>query len=394
MLDFIDAALPSDYTTNIVFRTRRSDQKHYFVTISSNVMCRMAATVPPQRVRRPLRLSPPEVHDFPSRDGVGLRLTRYRGGQKGPVILSPGFGTSGEAFNLDTVETNLPEFLFAHGYDVWIFDYRASPALPSSATQFTLDDIAANDYPAAVALVRDVSRADTVQVMAHCVGSLTFLMAMAGGLEGVRSAVSSALTLHPVAPFLNRLKSRLHLASILRAIGMQTLTTDVRKDARIGERMFDRMLRLYPSQDRCYSPFCRRVLFLYGEVYDHSKLNEATHAALPEVFGAANLTTFKQISLVLNKHHAISADGREAYLPEASRLRIPIAFVHGENNQLFLPKGSETTFRFLCEANGPQYYVRHVVPNYAHMDCFVGKDADRDVFPIVLAELDKYNTTG
>jgi cholesterol oxidase len=337
-------------------------------------------------------LNPPEVYDFAASDGVGLRLTRYAGGRKGPVILSPGFGTSGQAFNLDTVDTNLPEYLFAHGYDVWIFDYRASPSLPSSATQFTLDDIAAYDYPAAVKLVREVSQADSVQVMAHCVGSLTFLLAMTRGLEGVRSAVASALTLHPVAPLLNRFKARLRLASVLAATGLSTLTTDVNTDARLVERIYDQLLRFYPSRDRCLNPFCRRVLFLYGEVYDHNKLNPATHAALPEVFGVANLTTFKQISRVLNTGHAVSADGSEIYLPEAARLRIPIAFLHGENNRLFLPAGSEATFRFLCEANGPKYYVRHVIRNYAHMDCFVGKDANRDIFPIVLAELDKHNS--
>ena len=227
--------------------------------------------------------------------------------------------------------------------------------------------------------------------MAHCVGSLTFLLAMTQGLQGVRSAVSSALTLHPVSPLLNRIKARFRLASLLATVGMGTLTTDIHNNARLGERMVDRMLRFYPSHDRCESPFCRRVLFLYGEVYDHKKLNEATHKALNEVFGVANLTTFKHLSLVLNKGHAVSAEGREIYLPEAARLRIPIAFLHGERNGLFLPQGSAKTFQWLCEANGPDYYVRHVVRDYAHMDCFVGKDADRDIFPIILAELDKHN---
>lgn len=344
------------------------------------------------RTRRPLKMSEPEVYDFRADDNVGLRLTRYVGGRKGPVILSPGFGTPGAAFSLDTVETNLPEYLFAHGYDVWVLDYRASPALPSSATQFTLDDIAVRDYPAAVKLVREVSRVDSVQIMAHCVGSLTFLLAMTQGLEGVRSAVSSALTLHPVAPPLNRLKARLHLASVLAALGFSTLTTEVHHDAGLAERAFDRLLRFYPSQDRCSSRFCRRVLFLYGEVYDHSKLNEATHRALPEVFGVANLTTFRQLSRLLNKGHAVSSAGREIYLPHVDRLKIPIAFLHGENNRLFLPRGSENTFNYLCNVNGPEYYVRHVIPNYAHMDCFVGQDADRDVFPVILAELDKHNS--
>ena len=90
------------------------------------------------------------MHRFVTDDGVELQLTRFRGGAKGPVILSPGFGTSSIAYTIDTTETNFPEYLYEHGYDVWVFDYRASPLLPSSGTQFTLDDMAQFEYPAAV----------------------------------------------------------------------------------------------------------------------------------------------------------------------------------------------------------------------------------------------------
>jgi cholesterol oxidase len=125
------------------------------------------------RVRRPLRCGDPEIHEFDTLDGVRLRLSRFRGGAKGPVILSPGFGTSALAYTLDTTETNFPEYLFEHGYDVWVLDYRASPALPSAGTQFSLDDIARYDYPAAVDTVRAATGRESVQIMAHCVGSLT-----------------------------------------------------------------------------------------------------------------------------------------------------------------------------------------------------------------------------
>ena len=124
----------------------------------------------PPRKRRPLRMEPPTIHPFTTGDGVALRLTRYQGGSKGPVILAPGFGTSTLAYTIDTTDTNLPEFLYARGYDVWLLDYRASPELPVSSTQFTVDDIATQDWPAAVATVREVSGASSVQVMGHCVG--------------------------------------------------------------------------------------------------------------------------------------------------------------------------------------------------------------------------------
>src|SRR5262249_10026341 len=154
------------------------------------------------------------------------RLTRYKGGDKGPVMLAPGFGTSTLAFTIDTVDTNLPEALFAAGYDVWLFDYRASPELAASRTQFTLDEIAKQDYPAAVAKVRAIAQAPTVQVMAHCVGSMTFLMAMLSGLQGVRSAVCSALTLYPISPLGNRVRANLDLGKLLTAAHVETLTTD------------------------------------------------------------------------------------------------------------------------------------------------------------------------
>jgi choline dehydrogenase-like flavoprotein len=345
----------------------------------------------PPRERRALRCGDPEIHVFEASDGVRLKLTRYEGGTKGPVILSPGFGTSALAFTIDTTETNLPEYLFEHGYDVWVFDYRASPDLPSASTQFSLDDIATKDYPAAVNHVREVTGAETVQVMAHCVGSLTLMMSLATGLENVRSAVCSQLTFHPVAPPLNKIKAGLYLANFLTVMGFETLSTEFDTKSNWTDHLYDALLRLYPSKEQCNSPVCRRILFMYGEVYDHNQLNDATHEALHEMFGVANLKTFKHITTILQAGHAVTADGKEEYLPNVERLRMPIALLHGANNRLFLPEGSKATYEFLCEKNGPDHYVRHVIPGYAHMDCFIGKNASRDVYPIVLQELDKHN---
>ncbi len=347
----------------------------------------------PPRERRPLRLGPPEVHPFKARDGVDLLLTRYRGGTKGPVILSPGYGTSHVAFTIDTVETNFPEYLYAHGYDVWLLDYRASPLLASSQTQFTVDDIATKDYPAAVDTVRAASGADSVQMMAHCVGSMSFLMAMLAGLGGVRSAVCSQLATHPVSPTLNEIKAGLRLASFLTVLGVDTLSTDLDLEGDWRDRLSDRVMRLYPTKERCDSPVCRRILFMYGEVYKHEQLNAATHDALHEMFGVANLTTFQHISTMVRAGMVLDKDGNNVYLPHLDRLDIPIAFLHGAENGLFLPEGTAKIYELLRERHGDAdgRYTRHVIPDYAHMDCFIGKDAARDVYPIVLAELEKGN---
>ena len=360
--------------------------------IYGGVFARPSAFNPdaPPRERRPLRTGPPEIHFFNTQDGVQLKLTRFKGGTKGPVILSPGFGTSAVAYTLDTTETNYPEYLFEQGYDVWVFDYRASPDLPSSASQFSLDEIANYDYPAAVETVRKETGAETVQIMAHCVGALTMMMSLARGLKGVRSAVASQLTLHPRVAPLNKVRTGMYLGNFLTALGVDKLTTEETPNWR--EKLYDTALRLYPAgKERCASPFCRRILFMYGEVYDHDQINDATHEHLHEAFGVANLKTLNQISAAIRNGHVLTNEGEDAYIAGAENLKLPIAFIHGEHNRLFLPEGSEATFEWLKQANGPDNYVRHVIKDYAHMDCFIGKNAARDVYPIVTAELDKYN---
>lgn len=99
----------------------------------------------PPRPKRPLRVNAPEVHHVAADDGVALRLTRYRGGDKGPVILVHGLGVSSLIFAIDTIPTNLLEFLFEHGYDVWLLDYRASIELPASSRPSSADDVARRD---------------------------------------------------------------------------------------------------------------------------------------------------------------------------------------------------------------------------------------------------------
>jgi len=349
----------------------------------------LAPDAPPRR-RRALRMRAPEVHFVMTADRCTIRLTRYHGGEKGPVLLAPGFGTSTAAFTIDTVETNLPEFLFAHGYDVWLFDYRASPALESASQQFDIDLVATRDYPAAVGKVREVTRRNTVQVVAHCVGSMSFLMAMASELRGVRSAVCSSLAFFPISPTANEIKAGLDLGSFMAALGVETISTDFDQTNPV-ERMIDAVLKLGPTSERCDSAVCRRILLIYGEVYKHDQLNAATHRAIHEMFGVANITAFRHLLLMVKRKQIVDKDGRDAYLPHLDRIAIPITFLHGAENRLFFPTGTLRTAAALGAANGAALYRHVLIPNYAHMDLFIGRNAARDVYPTILSALEEHN---
>ncbi len=344
----------------------------------------------PARKKRPLRVCAPEIHPFTTDDGVQLRLTRYQGGAKGPVILSHGVGTSSLIFSLDTIETNLLEFLYAHGYDVWLLDYRGSIDLPASAQRFSGDEVAQYDYPAAVAKVREVTASPSVQMVVHCFASVSFFMAMLAGLEGVRSIVSSQVAAHLICPPMTRLKSGLHLPTLLDKLGVDSLTAYTDTHANWFNRLYDRFLDAFPDdkEEECTSAVCHRINFMYSMAYEHDQLNVSTHETLHELFGISNIDAMAHLALMIRAGELRSFDGQDIYLPHLNRLAIPIAFIHGAENYVFLPESTEKTMALLAQNNGSHLYRSHAVPNHGHSDCIVGKRAAVDVYPLILEHLE------
>ena len=169
---------------------------------------------------------------------------------------------------------------------MWLLDYRSSIELPVSNSQHNGDDIATKDYPAAVALIRDVTGSPDIQVVAHCFGSTTFFMAMLAGLEGVRSAAISQIATHIEAPAITRLKSGLHVPALLEDLGIDHLSAYVDTHAKWYEKLYDKALELFPmeKEEQCNSRTFHRITFMYGLLYEHSQLNQATHDALHEMF--------------------------------------------------------------------------------------------------------------
>jgi len=339
---------------------------------------------------RPLRLESEDIFDVVTSDGREIRLTRHQAGNKGPVVLAPGYGTSTLAWTIDTVETNFPEYLAEHGYDIWLLDYRASPMLPAASTDYNIDDIATRDWPAAIDKVRELSGAESVQVVPHCVGSLSFLMAMTAGLGGVRSAICSQLGLHPIPLLLNRAKAQARMATLMHGIGIERLTTTFDSTA-FEDRALEQLMRHWPTREKCDSEVCHRILFIYGEVFDHDQLNDLTHESIVHIFGKTRLTAFKHLTAMIRQGYAVDANRRDVYMPNLDRLAVPIMFMHGEHNRMFVPRSTELTYDALRKANGDELYKRVIIPGYAHMDCWIGERAAVDVFPLALAELERYN---
>lgn len=334
------------------------------------------------------------------KDGFSIRLTRYQGGTKGPVLLAPGFSVRASSFAADTVQGNLVDALMAAGYDVWLFDYRASADSGSpigAGHPYSIDDIATVDWPAAVDSVRRATGAPSVQVVAHCVGSMSLLMALLRGLEGVRSVIASQLTLHPVTTWLNEAKADLQLARVLE--GVQALAGQFNSVPAVPATDLDHQIDVMtwgvpvPDGEACKNPVCRRVFSFFGASYTHAQLNAATHSAMGRWFGPVSLAPFEQLTQIMLAGHVVDANGDETYLqPGLARqgLALPITFIAGARNQIFLPETSLRTQAWLKGVNANTRYERRVFDDYAHMDHFIGRNAARDVFPYLLSELERY----
>ena len=345
----------------------------------------------PPRKKRLLRAGAPELHPFKTEDGVELLLTRYRGGDKGPVLLVHGAGVSSGIFSTDLIDTNLLEYLYAHGYDVWLFDFRVSIALPASAQRSNGDQVARFDHPAAVAQVRALTGASTIQAVVHCYGSNTFFMSMLAGLEGIRSIVCSQVATDLVCPPLTRIKTGLHLPGLLDKLGVSSLTAYVDSHAGWKSRLYDDLLRFVPvpKDQHRHSSVCHRITFMYSLLYQHEQLNERTHEYLHELFGVGNIATFEHLAEMVRQQQVVDHDGADIYMPHQDRLKLPIRFIHGAENICYLPESTQRSYERLCEVNGSELYDRHVVPGYGHIDCMFGKQAARDIYPLILEHLER-----
>ena len=344
----------------------------------------------PPRKKRPLRVGAPELHPFKTSDGVDLLLTRYQGGTKGPVLLVHGAGVSSGIFSTDLDETNLLEFLYAHGYDVWLFDFRVSIALEASLSQSNGDQCATIDHPEAVAEVRQVTGAETIQAVVHCYGSNTFFMALLAGLEGVRSVVCSQVATDLVGPLLTKVKTGLHLPGLMDALGIESLTAYTDANTNWRGKLFDDLLRLVPvpKGQKCHDPVCHRITFMYSLLYEHEQLDERIHSNLHELFGVGNISTFEHLAEMVRQQIVVDVDGEDVYMPHLDRLKLPIRFIHGEKNDCYLPESTLRTYDKLCAANGEELYDRIVVPGYGHIDCIYGKNAAVDIYPLILEHLE------
>lgn len=329
---------------------------------------------------------------FEAGDGTRCNLIHVYGDNtpdKGPVLLVHGAGVRANIFR-SPVQTTLVDALVENGYDVWLENWRASIDLPPNS--WTLDQAAVYDHPKAVKTVVEQSGSDEVKAVIHCQGSTSFMMsAVAGLVPEVKTIVANAVTLHPVIPPFSRFK----ISYLTPTVGhlIDYLNPQWGLDAPTPIAKMIKVLVLLAHHE-CDNPVCKMVSFTYGSgfpaLWAHENLNDETHEWLKDEFAHVPITFFKQMARCVAEGHLVSVEGMrelpDNFVAEPPRTDARFAFLAGGRNRCFLPVSQKKTFDFL-DSYQRNYHSFHLLPKYGHLDVFMGKNASRDVFPLILNEL-------
>lgn len=342
----------------------------------------------------PSRRYQERVVPFTADDGFELNLHHIRGEKpptRGPVILVHGAGVRANIFRAP-VETSIVDVLVERGWDVWLENWRAS--IDFSPNEWTLDQAALYDHPAAVRKVLEETGAEEMSAVIHCQGSTSFTMsAVAGLLPQVKTIVSNAVSLHPVIPAWSLTKLRFSLAPLKLVTHYLNPHWGVEAPT-FAAKAVSLLVRL--THHECNNDVCKQVSFTYGSgfpaLWSHENLNENTHEWVKQEFAHVPLTFFYQIRKCVDEGRLVAVDCKPElpadFTAEPPKTDARFALFAGEDNLCFLPQSQINTHRYL-DALRPGYHTLHVLPDYGHLDVFMGQNAARDTFPLILDELEK-----
>lgn len=341
-------------------------------------------------------------HPFSTEDGLGLSLQRFqRHDCDDVVVLIHGLTTSSDMFIMPEHE-NLVSHLLDNGYgDVWCLDFRMSNRFSYNLypNRYSLDDAALYDHPRAIETVRRVvGEGKRIHVIAHCVGSLSFVMALAAGtVKGVTSCISNSIALTPHIPWWSRIKITLFPFILERVLDVRYVSPGWPHEPRWTRgKLLSKLVSLFHRE--CDEPSCHMLSLMWGTgwpaLYRHENLAAQTHRRLPDLFGATGLNYHRHIAAMVGagnravKMHV--GDARYAALPDdyfeaGCAMETPVLFVTGDENRVFTDSNIRCYERL--KERGAKQHRLEVFAGYGHQDLFMGRDAAKDVFPSLLKYL-------
>jgi len=111
-------------------------------------------------------------------------------------------------------------------------------------------------------------------------------------------------------------------------------------------------------------------------------------------FAEVPISFFRQMSRCVRRGHLVSVTEAEElpkdFAAAPPRTQARFSFFAGTKNRCFLPESQRRSYDFF-NGHRKDYHTLHLIENYSHLDIFMGQHAARDIFPLMVAELEKSN---
>ena len=337
-------------------------------------------------------------YQFSTADGLGLSMERFQrdaADSGDSVMIVHGLTTSTDMFIMPE-HRNLVTYLLDEGFgDVWTLDMRMSNRHSYNLFphRYTMDDVALYDYPPAVEVVRQQIGPDRrLHVIAHCLGSVSFLLSLFGGaVDGITSVVANSVGLTPRVPAWSRVKLRTAPGLVEYVLGFPNLNPRWSQDPGFtpGE-LLSRAVSFFHRE--CDVPECHMLSMMWGSgrpaLYEHENLADVTHRRGGDLYGATSMHYYRHVrKMVEADGHPLKYEpGRrdlaalpDDYWTDVGRVRTPVLFTTGANNRVF--SDSNIVCHQRLQAAGCTQHELKVYPGYGHQDVFMGYHVARDCFP-------------
>ncbi|KAJ4992841.1 glucose-methanol-choline oxidoreductase [Stagonosporopsis vannaccii] len=344
------------------------------------------------------KLKPKPVETWiSSADGVQICIKVWEPTQpnlvaKTPVVLIPGASVDDQIFSLPTISTNTIDYLTSQGHRCYVPILRFGIG-NEAKNGWTVFD-ARLDVKAALQYIRNQEKNMPIYAIVHCLGSIATATALLNGdvdpswLSGLAcSQVFTDLIYSKDNDFKAKNQVLIELYKKLAGDWFSCRSPSTGPWIQI---LLDQILRFYPTGSRkeiCNSAVCHRCDLPFGRCWSHANLNHATHARLGELFDGIHMNFLSHLS----RMGAASSNHIRTNIPEFVDLVTPanmrrfsglkICFLSGGDNAVWLPAATKKSFDMFRQTFPHGDYERFVLPGYGHLDCWMGKNAHKDVYP-------------
>jgi pimeloyl-ACP methyl ester carboxylesterase len=328
-----------------------------------------------------------------TRDGWRLGVRHYRPAQadpgKLPVILCHGLGLNATFWTI--TDNHLPAQLVERGYDVYVFDIRASgestrlgrhdrangflretPFRERGESSWTVDDLVRFDLPAILDYVQRETGQGRVNWIGHSLGGMMIFPFLELSTEPQRIAnfVGMGSTIiQATTPQKDMLRANLAIRGILSIASAGRLGRPLTYVRLPGLGMIDRFYYSAENVDRS------TISRFYGYT-----LEDPGPGAL------------RQFAPYLRSGHLLSADRRIDYSARLGEVTVPTLMVAGAGDLISDVPSTRMTFDALGSVDKTLLVFGKAnghVDDYGHCDLTWSRHAPREVFPVVIEWLDR-----